>query len=180
MIPLAMIVLDELRDDVLEVPLTNWNDAIETFFLDRPDESLRVGVAVGRSGRRTNHANAEAHAFDTNPTRPIKSWKEGWESAKLAADVRCRFHDLRHTCCTRMLEGGVPLPVVASLFGWSAATTVRMAKRYGHIGQIAQRQAVALLDRAPHDTESQIVPAPKHSASSLVPTSNGELDADGV
>src|SRR5438132_7237461 len=72
------------------------------------DLTNRVGVAVGRSGRRTNHANAEAHAFDTDPTRPIKSWKEGWKSAKLAADVRCRFHDLRHTCCTRMLEGGVP------------------------------------------------------------------------
>ena len=37
----AMIVLDELGDDVPEVPLTDWNDAIETFFLDRPDESLR-------------------------------------------------------------------------------------------------------------------------------------------
>ena len=46
-----------------------------------------------------------------------------------------------------MLEGGVPLSVVASILGWSAATTARMAKRYGHIGQVAQRQAVAILDR---------------------------------
>lgn len=58
-----------------------------------------------------------------------------------------RFHDLRHTCVTRMLEGGAPLSVVASIMGWSPATTVRMAKRYGHIGQIAQRQAVQILDR---------------------------------
>ena len=49
MIPLAMIVLDELRDDLPEVPLTDWNDAIETFFLDRPDESLGIGVRVGRA-----------------------------------------------------------------------------------------------------------------------------------
>ena len=47
MIPLAMIVRDERRDCVPEVPLTDWNDPIETFFLDRPDESL--GVSVGRS-----------------------------------------------------------------------------------------------------------------------------------
>jgi len=46
MIPLAVIVLDELRDCLPEVPLTDWNDAIETFFLDRPDESLGVGVGV--------------------------------------------------------------------------------------------------------------------------------------
>jgi hypothetical protein len=45
-----------------------------------------------------------------------------------------------------MLEGGVPLSVVASILGWSPATTARMAKRYGHIGQLAQRQAVAVLD----------------------------------
>jgi len=46
-----------------------------------------------------------------------------------------------------MLEGGVPLSVVASILGWSAATTARMAKRYGHIGQVAQRQAVEVLDK---------------------------------
>lgn len=45
-----------------------------------------------------------------------------------------------------MLEGGVPLSVVASILGWSPATTARMAKRYGHIGQVALRQAVAVLD----------------------------------
>jgi len=46
-----------------------------------------------------------------------------------------QFHDLRHTGCTRMLEAGVPFPVIAELMGWSPETTVRMAKRYGHIGR---------------------------------------------
>ena len=39
MVPLAMIVLDELRDGVPGVPLTDGNDPTETFFLDRPYES---------------------------------------------------------------------------------------------------------------------------------------------
>jgi hypothetical protein len=34
---------------------------------------------------------------------------------------------------TRMLEDGVPLSVVASILGWSPASTARMAKRYRHI-----------------------------------------------
>ncbi len=89
----------------------------------------------------------EACVFDCDPNRAINSWKESWESAKKRAKVTIRFHDLRHTCVTRMLEGGVPLSVVASILGWSAATTARMAKRYGHIGQVAQRQAVAILDK---------------------------------
>src|SRR5690242_17122198 len=69
------------------------------------------------------------------PTAPIGRWKEAWEAAKIRAGVQCRFHDLRHTGCTRMLEAGVPFPVLAMLMGWSPATTVRMVKRYGHIGQ---------------------------------------------
>jgi len=83
--------------------------------------------------------------YSTDPRKPIGRWKKAWESAKKLAGVSCRFHDLRHTACTRMLEAGIPFSVVASIMGWSASTTVRMAKRYGHIGQDAQRQAVAAL-----------------------------------
>jgi integrase len=86
--------------------------------------------------------------FNSDPTRPIGRWKEAWESAKLRSGVSCRFHDLRHTGCTRMLEAGVPFSVVATIMGWSASTTVRMARRYGHIGQTAQRQAVNTLNEA--------------------------------
>ena len=84
--------------------------------------------------------------YDIDPSKAIGSFKEAWESVKKDTNVSIRFHDLRHTCVTRMLEGGVPLSVVGSILGWSPATTARMAKRYGHIGQVAQRQAVAVLD----------------------------------
>jgi integrase len=81
------------------------------------------------------------------------------ESAKLVAQrndklippkpesLKCRFHDLRHTAVTRLLEGGIPYPVVASMMGWSAATAIRMAKRYGHIGSHALREAADVLGR---------------------------------
>lgn len=86
--------------------------------------------------------------YDTDPTKPIGSWKEAWEKARKDSGVGCRFHDLRHTGCTRMLEGGVPFPVVADLMGWSSATTIRMATRYGHIGQESLRNAVKALSEA--------------------------------
>jgi len=86
--------------------------------------------------------------YDSDPSKPIGRWKEAWESAKTRAAVSCRFHDLRHTGCTRMLEAGVPFSVVATIMGWSASTTVRMSKRYGHIGQSSQRQAVNALNVA--------------------------------
>jgi hypothetical protein len=44
--------------------------------------------------------------------------------------LTCRFDDLRHTAVTRLLEAGIPHAVVANMMGWSAATAIRMAKRY--------------------------------------------------
>ena len=101
--------------------------------------------AVERYGLAGDDGSAHAHGFD--PEKPMGSFKEAWETAKRKSGVTCRFHDLRHSACTRLVERGVPLPVIASLLGWSAGTTVRMAKRYGHIGVDAQRRAVAELSR---------------------------------
>ena len=95
----------------------------------------------------------KAGFYNTDPSRPVGDWKEAWEAAKRRAKVTCRFHDLRHTACTRMLEGGVPYPVVASIMGWSAATAIRMSKRYGHIGQKAHLHAVAWLEGPPRQPE---------------------------
>jgi integrase len=61
--------------------------------------------------------DGKAHVYGTDPTAPIGDWKEAWEAAKERAKVACRFHDLRHTACTRMLEGGVPFSVVATIMG---------------------------------------------------------------
>ncbi len=78
----------------------------------------------------------------TEPKAPIGSWKTAWQLARKRAGLSIRFHDLRHSACTRMLEGGVPLPVVADILGWSPATTTKMAKLYGHIGDAARRHAM--------------------------------------
>jgi integrase len=104
--------------------------------------SEKYGLAQ-RENERKGSTRTCVHS--TDPTKPIGRWKEAWEAAKIRAGVQCRFHDLRHTGCTRMLEAGVPFSVLAAIMGWSASTTVRMAKRYGHIGQNAQRLAVDAL-----------------------------------
>jgi integrase len=89
-------------------------------------------------------------AYDSDPSKPIGSVKEAWESAKMRAGkilkdnskdkdsdetikpLPCRFHDLRHTAISRILNAGVPIAKVAKIVGWSTATMVRMAARYGH------------------------------------------------
>jgi len=131
------------------IPLNDRATKVLQFWAEQfPDRELEHFVFPSeRYGAGGN--KFEPCVYDTDPTKAIKSWKEAWESVKEDTDIAIRFHDLRHTFVTRMLEGGAPLSVVASILGWSAATTVRMAKRYGHIGQVAQRQAVAILDLKP-------------------------------
>jgi integrase len=104
--------------------------------------SEKYGMAQYRDERK---GSTRVCVHSTDRTKPIGRWGEAWETAKTQAGVQCRFHVLRRTGCTRMLEAGVPFSVVASIMGWSASTTVRMAKRYGHIGDRAQRLAVDAL-----------------------------------
>lgn len=108
-----------------------------------------------------------------DPERSIANWRTAWRRLTRAiqcpacgalqnpgetcrneeckADIRglrnslegLRFHDLRHTAATKLLEQGTPYAVVAQILGWSASTAVRMAKRYGHIRPEVQRQALA-------------------------------------
>ena len=37
-----------------------------------------------------------------------------------------RYHDLRHSAATKMLENGIPIATVAQVLGWSASTAIRM------------------------------------------------------
>lgn len=142
------------------IPLNSKAHEVLKFWADQfanrePEHFLFPSERYGAGGNKF-----EPTVYDIQPTKAINSWKEAWESVKEETGVTIRFHDLRHTCVTRMLEGGAPLSVVASILGWSPATTARMAKRYGHIGQVAQRQAVAVLDEKKNKRQSRRKPWP--------------------
>jgi integrase len=131
------IPLNERAQTALEAWATNFPNR-------RPEHYVFAAEKYGIAGDNEN-----PHVYSMDASKPLNSFKEAWESAKDQADVRCRFHDLRHSACTRMVERGVPLPVIASLLGWSAGTNVRMGKRYGHISAEAQRKAVEELQVVP-------------------------------
>jgi integrase len=77
-----------------------------------------------------------------DPMRPITSIKSSWESVRDAADVKGRFHDLRHSAYTKMVEAGVPEGVIMALMGHVSRA---MAERYSHVRMDAMRQAVESL-----------------------------------
>ena len=59
---------------------------------------------------------------------------------------RVRFHDLRHTAATRMLEAGTSPKVAAEMLGHASVTTTLAT--YSHAGPGMRREAAGVLDRA--------------------------------
>jgi integrase len=122
-------------------------------------------------------------AYNSDPMKPIGSIKEAWEAAKLRAGktlrdnskdkdskepikpLPCRFHDLRHTAVSRMLNAGVPIAKVAKIAGWSTATMVRMAARYGHFTLEELRGAVDSISSVSIQTGSPVIPPVPGAAS---------------
>jgi Phage integrase family len=62
-----------------------------------------------------------------------------WESARKAAGVSCRFHDLRHTFISRLAESQASDSTVMALAGHVSRA---MMERYSHIRMEAKRHAV--------------------------------------
>lgn len=82
-----------------------------------------------------------------DPNQPQKYWDSAWRSLTKAAGLDgFRFHDLRHTFVTHMVELGVPVGVVQAMVGHISS---RMLRHYTHIASGVARKAVELLDRQP-------------------------------
>jgi integrase len=78
-------------------------------------------------------------AYEITPTEPMHRWKVAWESARKAAKVSCRFHDLRHTFISRLAESQASDSTVMALAGHVSRA---MMERYSHIRMEAKRRAV--------------------------------------
>lgn len=157
------------------IPMSQRVRTIITFWAERfpnrkPNQFAFPFERYGGKGEDDHFGFTGSTAYDTDPSQPIGDWKEAWGAAKERAGVTCRFHDLRHTGCTRMLEAGVPFSVVSDIMGWSPSTAIRMAKRYGHIGNKARRDAVDRLEKATGwDREGAQKWAQSKSAISVIP-----------
>lgn len=118
-----------------ERPIGDWKEAWE--------QAKRRAGGILNNDNDTLPQEVNEGECPTSPLRP--QLRNPREDDRETASLKCRFHDLRHTAVTRLLEAGIPYPVVASMMGWSAATAIRMAKRYGHIGSQALREAADVL-----------------------------------
>jgi integrase len=111
-----------------------------------------------------------------DPSRPIKAWRTAWRTAtrtvecpkcrqrqhpadtcgnpECKADIRglknplagLRFHDLRHTCITKLAEGQASEQTIMAIAGHVSR---KMLEHYSHIRMEAKRAALDAIAQAP-------------------------------
>jgi integrase len=138
-----------------------------------------------------------------DPSQPIKSWRTAWRTAtrtiecpkcgerqlpgqecrnsECKADIRglknplagLRFHDLRHTCITKLSEGQASEQTIMAIAGHVSR---KMLEHYSHIRMEAKRAALDAIAQAPNpailgavasQNPSQLVGSENRQASNL-------------
>lgn len=87
----------------------------------------------------------DAYVFEPDTPRAKLKWRmrRVWERAVRRSGIRrIRFHDLRHTAGTRMVNAGIELQTVQRIMGHASLSTTQ---RYLHSSDQQQRRAVNTL-----------------------------------
>jgi integrase len=94
---------------------------------------------------------------------PLSWIRKGWLAALKRAGLRhFRFHDLRHTFNTRLMEAGVIADVRMALMGHSGGSTVHSI--YTHVELPVKRQAIARLEQWNAEQRTQQQQGGTHNA----------------
>jgi integrase len=78
-------------------------------------------------------------------SRPIKSWRSAWRAALKRSGLQLRFHDLRHTCITKLAESQASEQTLMAISGHVSR---RMIEHYSHIRMEAKRAALDAIAKA--------------------------------
>lgn len=100
--------------------------------------NLLLGLSAQNEDGEFVFTNPDTGKPYTDPKRAFK------KACRIAGIEDLRFHDLRHTFASRLVENGVDLITVKDLLGHS---TVKMTERYTHPNQDLKKKAVEMLVR---------------------------------
>ncbi|MFN0280625.1 MAG: tyrosine-type recombinase/integrase, partial [Kineosporiaceae bacterium] len=107
-------------------------------------------------------------APDGDPLRPNAVSAEFSQLVRACGLPQIRLHDLRHSACSLLLAGGVPLEVVQMILGHAAPSVTRRV--YAHI----LRDPTAEQVNQATDLITRHIPTPSLVSRSTCPVSNGE------
>lgn len=92
------------------------------------------------------NGNVFVRRFKEREAQPIEKFRRSFKTACKNAGIKdFRFHDLRHTAASWMVQNGVPLDVVKEVLGHSE---ISMTQKYAHRENTAQADAMDKLSAA--------------------------------
>ncbi|MBA3915518.1 MAG: site-specific integrase [Acidobacteriales bacterium] len=110
-----------------------------------PEGESREIPFTNRVSSLLSHMNPSHSLVFTFRGEAIRNVKRAWKSAVRRSGIRpLRFHDLRHTFNTRLMEAGVIQDIRKALMGHSTGDEVHAA--YTHVELPAKREAIRKLE----------------------------------
>ena len=98
--------------------------------------------------------NSEYVFYNQDTQNHITDVKKSFKTACKNAGIKSiRFHDLRHTAATKMVEAGVDLVTVSKILGHSS---IMMTMRYAHLGEKTMRAAAEKLGQIYEQTRQKV------------------------
>jgi len=117
-------------------------------------ESREIPLTGRMFGLLAKKPQQEGHVFTLNG-QPLSWIRKGWLGAIKRAGLRhFRFHDLRHTFNTRLMEAGVIQDVRMALMGHSGGSKVHSI--YTHVELPIKRQAIGKLEAWVRQQQKQL------------------------
>ncbi len=143
--PILFSIMTGLR--LSNVINLDWSEA------DSLSKMVTVTVKGGKKHSLPLNSGALSILYEIGPQadgrvflrdgRPIRSWRTAWEGALRRAGIKdFRWHDLRHTAASRLVQSGVDLSIVQEVLGHSKIETTQ---RYAHFKPDAVAQALEKL-----------------------------------
>ena len=106
---------------------------------------IPINDVLFRELKRLRNGQSHFVFFNAKTMKPYVDLKRGFKEACRKASVEgMRFHDLRHTFATRLIENGIDIETVRDLLGHHSIT---VTQRYTHSSDERKRAAVELLSK---------------------------------
>jgi integrase len=123
-----------------KIPLTRRACSVLTLWLSRLPEADSESFAfpTHQIGFAGDSQGPLVYAVDFQ--RPMKEWKSAWYTALRQSGMKYRWHDLRHTFITRLLEN--PNNSEETVRALAGHVSPKMMEHYSHIRQKAKEAAI--------------------------------------